>query len=95
MARRSEGVVRPSKRPSVEDEELLHAWIAGDKDAGEALFERYFLSLARFFRQKLRRSGEAVDDLLQLVFLGLVERPQAFRKTGSFRSYVLDRKSVV
>ncbi len=53
-----------------DDRELLDAWRGGDGDAGEALFERYYRSVACFFRSK---AGEDAGDLLQRTFLTLVE----------------------
>lgn len=67
------------------DEELLDAWRAGDKAAGERLFDRYFRALRRFFANK---APEGIDDLMQSVFLGLLEAPDRYRGDGSFRSYV-------
>ncbi|MCH9683177.1 MAG: hypothetical protein K0V04_17210 [Deltaproteobacteria bacterium] len=40
------------------DFELLDAWKGGDKAAGNALFQRHFDSVCRFFRSKV---GEGVD----------------------------------
>jgi RNA polymerase sigma factor (sigma-70 family) len=67
------------------DDELLDAWRAGDKTAGEQLFDRYFRPLKRFFANK---TAEGIDDLIQSVFLGLLEASDRYRAEGSFRSYV-------
>jgi RNA polymerase sigma-70 factor (ECF subfamily) len=67
------------------DFELLDAWRAGDRGAGNTLVERHFLSLYRFFRNKL---GGDIDDLIQRVFLACVESRDAFRKEASFRTYL-------
>ena len=42
-----------------DDLELLEAWRAGDRAAGQRLIGRYFDSIARFFRSKL---GDDVED---------------------------------
>jgi RNA polymerase sigma factor (sigma-70 family) len=67
------------------DVELLEAWRAGDRHAGEALFERHFRSVYRFFRTK---GVEAVDDLVQQTFLGCVEGRDRLRSEASFRTYM-------
>jgi RNA polymerase sigma-70 factor (ECF subfamily) len=54
----------------VEDPELLAAWRAGDRKAGDALIRRHFDPVCRFFRSKL---GDDVEDLIQRTFLDLVE----------------------
>ncbi|MCA9654716.1 MAG: sigma-70 family RNA polymerase sigma factor [Myxococcales bacterium] len=67
------------------DFELLDAWKGGDKAAGNALFQRHFDGVCRFFRNKV---GEGVDDLIQRTFLACVESRDKFRKEASFRTYL-------
>lgn len=67
------------------DVELLDAWRAGDRDAGEALFERHFDAIARFFRNKVQAG---VEDLVQRTFLGCVEAKYRFRGDASFRTFL-------
>jgi RNA polymerase sigma-70 factor (ECF subfamily) len=69
----------------VGDAECLRAWAAGDRAAGEELFERHFEALARFFRNKCDRDH---DDLIQATFLGCVEGAVRFREDSSFRTYL-------
>lgn len=64
---------------------LLEAWQAGDKAAGERLFERHFDAIFRFFRNKVR---EGADDLVQQTFLACVRSRDRFRKEASFRTYI-------
>jgi RNA polymerase sigma factor (sigma-70 family) len=66
---------------------MLEAWAGGDKAAGEALFERYFEAVARFFRNKLPADA-AHEDLIQQTFLGCVEARDRFRGDSSFRSFL-------
>ncbi len=66
------------------DEELLTAWRNGDREAGDALLQRHFASVHRFFRTKL---GDDVDDLVQQTFLGCVESRDRVTE-GAFRSYM-------
>ena len=44
------------------DVELLEAWRGGDPAAAEALLERHFATLCRFFRNKV---DAGVEDLIQ------------------------------
>jgi RNA polymerase sigma factor (sigma-70 family) len=67
------------------DFELLDAWRAGDRDAGNQLFERYFDPICRFFANKVHHQ---IDDLIQKTFLGCVEGRDRFQKQASFRTYL-------
>jgi RNA polymerase sigma-70 factor (ECF subfamily) len=67
------------------DEALLEAWRAGDQPSGEQLFDRHFVALSRFFRNK---ADQGIDDLIQSTFLGLAEARERFRGEGSFRSFL-------
>ena len=51
------------------DAQLVARWRQGDKSAGEALFERYYDGVARFFYNKV---GERSADLIQKTFLACV-----------------------
>jgi hypothetical protein len=70
----------PSVSPKA-DAELLEAWGAGDKAAGEALFDRHFEAIYRFFQNKV--GPGVIDDLVQQTFLGCVEAPDRFRGDSS------------
>ncbi len=67
------------------DFELLDAWQAGDKAAGNVLLERHFDSLYRFFDRKVHVD---VADLVQNTFLACVESKERFARTSSFRTYL-------
>lgn len=67
------------------DLELLDAWRGGDDDSGNALFDRHFEALYRFFRNKV---GDGIDDLVQQTMLGCVAGRERFREDASFRTYV-------
>lgn len=69
----------------VTDEELLARWRDGDAQAAEALFERHFDALYRFFRNKAEL---AVDDLVQRTLLAAYEGRERFRGDSSFRTYL-------
>jgi RNA polymerase sigma-70 factor (ECF subfamily) len=67
------------------DLELLDRWCAGDRNAGNQLFQRHFNSVCRFFENKLDRD---VDELVQATFLACVRSREQFRKQCSFRTYL-------
>ena len=67
------------------DFELLDAWRAGDREAGNSLFERHFDAICRFFANKV---AHGVDDLIQKTFLGCVESRDRFQKQASFRTFL-------
>jgi RNA polymerase sigma factor (sigma-70 family) len=69
-----------------DDLELLAQWRAGDKQAGTALFRRYFAQTRRFFRNKI--GADDVEDLVQRTFAGLVEGVEGFRGDASFRVFL-------
>jgi len=68
------------------DRTLLLAWRDGDEAAGNALVQRHFAVVFRFFRSKLE---ESVEDLAQRTFLGCVESADSYRGDASFRAFVL------
>jgi RNA polymerase sigma-70 factor (ECF subfamily) len=68
-----------------EDHELLDRWQVGDASAGEALVERYFDPIYRFFQTKL--DAEA-DELVQSTFLACLAARDSFRRDASFRTFL-------
>lgn len=66
------------------DEALYAAWRGGDSKAGVQLFERHYLAVARFFRNKVEDDG----DLVQKTFLACLEGKERNRGDSSFRTYV-------
>jgi RNA polymerase sigma-70 factor (ECF subfamily) len=73
------GAMEPS------DGALLERWRAGDAAGGEALFEKYYPMVERFFLNKVT-SG--VADLVQETFIRCVESREKIRDDGRFRSYL-------
>jgi RNA polymerase sigma-70 factor (ECF subfamily) len=67
------------------DRELLRAWSAGDREAGNRLFQRHFNGIFRFFYAKTQAG---VDDLVQRTFLGLVERADRLPEEVEIRPYL-------
>lgn len=69
----------------VTDRELFEQWCDGDVTAGNALFERHFDPLYRFFRGKV--IGDA-EDLVQQTFFACLRAKDRFRHDASFRTYL-------
>lgn len=67
------------------DEELLGEWRAGDPRAGEALFQRHFEAVRRFF---VNKAGDAAEDLIQKTFIGCVEAKERFAGRSSFKTFL-------
>lgn len=68
------------------DAELLAKWREGDNDAGNQLVERHFMTVYRFFANKV---SEDADDLIQRTFLAAVEARDRVREGQNLRSYIL------
>jgi RNA polymerase sigma factor (sigma-70 family) len=70
----------------VEDDDvaLLARWRAGDRAAGQALFECHFASLYRFFQNKC----DDADELVQATLLACLNARDQFRGDASFRTYL-------
>ena len=70
---------------SATDTALLQQWRAGNTAAGEALFERYYDAVERFFLNKV---SIGVEDLVQATFLACVEGRERVHDNSRFRAYV-------
>ena len=70
---------------AADDRALFRAWAEGDNAAGQALIERHYDSVVRFFRTK---AGAAADDLVQRTFLGLAEARGRYRGDSTVRSFL-------
>ena len=68
----------------MDDGELLRAWARGEREAGRALFERYYEAVSRFFCNKVREPG----DLVQRTFLGCMEAADRYAGQSNFRSFL-------
>lgn len=69
----------------IADEALFSAWRGGDSKAGAELFERHYLPIARFFRNKV---DDDAPDLAQKTFLACLEGKERIRGESSFRTYL-------
>lgn len=69
-----------------DDHALLARWRDGDRRAGDALFERHFKSVRRFFKSKV--GPLHAEDLIQHTFLGCTKGIGDYRGEASFRTYL-------
>jgi RNA polymerase sigma-70 factor (ECF subfamily) len=69
------------------DAELLSRWCRNDRVAGNALFQRHFAAVHRFFVNKVR-DAVAAEDLVQQTFMRLAECASNYRGRSSFRTFV-------
>lgn len=69
------------------DAELLSAWQAGDRDAGNALVDRYFDAMTRFFRNKVC-SEDDVAELVGQTFLGCTTGKDRYRGDANVRQFL-------
>jgi RNA polymerase sigma-70 factor (ECF subfamily) len=67
------------------DADLLTRWSAGDRAAGNSLVERHFSAIYRFVRAKI---DDGIDDLVQQIFLALVEHAGNVRNAESFKAFL-------
>ena len=67
------------------DHELLEAWRAGNRQAGDELFGRYFRSLFAFFGNKV---ADGVEDLISRTMMACVQNLNRITEEGTFRAYL-------
>ena len=71
---------------AADEQALLQRWIDGDTVAGEALFERYYKPLTRFFINKVSHAQD-VEALVQRTFMVVLEGADKFRGASSVRTW--------
>ena len=72
---------------SMDDRRLFERWSNGDRDAGNALFQRHFQSVYRFF-EHAARAPEDAEELVQETFLACVRNRDKFRHEGNVRAFL-------
>jgi RNA polymerase sigma-70 factor (ECF subfamily) len=83
--RRFTALVRWAHMDAPDDLTLLTRWRGGDREAGEALFQRHFDSVFAFFETKCEAEA---DELTQATFLACLRARDQFRSESSFRTYL-------
>ncbi|MCA9711826.1 MAG: RNA polymerase sigma factor [Myxococcales bacterium] len=71
--------------PEQPDAELVEAWAAGDRTAGQELIRRHAARLRRFFGY---RAGDRAEDLVQATLLECIRSRDRLRDAAAFRSFL-------
>jgi RNA polymerase sigma-70 factor (ECF subfamily) len=69
-----------------DDVDLLQAWRAGDRSAGETLSRRHYATVLRYFELN---ASWAADDLAQKTFMACTERVGEVRDAAAFKAYLM------
>ena len=69
------------------DEELMSLLTKGGQSAFDELYERYSKPLLNFFYRMLDRDRERAEDMLHDLFLKIIEKPEFYDSTRSFRAW--------
>lgn len=69
------------------DAQLVQLAQAGNKEAGNAIIERYYASILRYCARHTC-CADAAEDLTQEVFLHLFRALDSYREQGQFRAYL-------
>lgn len=70
------------------DERLLQSYQKGNEVAGNFLFQRYKVSLHRFFERKISGNREDVEDLVQETFLEALKSLEKGQSPRAFRAWL-------
>lgn len=70
------------------DERLMELITQGQICGFDELYQRYSKRLLRYFFRMLGGDAERAQDLLQNLFLKIVEKPHSFRASGRFSTWI-------
>ena len=70
------------------DEELMRLFASGDQSAFEEIYHRYSNRILHFMFKMLNQDEEKAQDLLQDLFMKIIERPELFDTSRNFKSWV-------
>ncbi|MEM7659702.1 MAG: sigma-70 family RNA polymerase sigma factor [Bacteroidota bacterium] len=73
---------------SSSDEELMQAVATGNTQAFDQLYERYNRKMLHYFYRMLNREEEKAQDMLQELFLKLVDKPHLFDPKRRFSTWI-------
>ncbi len=69
------------------DEELMSLLTKGGQSAFDELYSRYSKPLLNFFYRMLNNDREKAEDMLHDLFLKVIEKPERFDQTRTFRTW--------
>ncbi len=70
------------------DEDLMIALSKGDKRAFDCLYERYSAPMIGYFMRLLWRDREKAEDFIHDLFAKLINKPELFDTTRSFKTWI-------
>ena len=70
------------------DEALMKGILAGDREAFNELYYRYYNRLFYYFYRMLGNCEETANDFLQDIFLKIIDKPQLFNSNYSFKKWI-------
>lgn len=70
------------------DEELMRAIQSGETRAFDVLYDRYSRRLVNYFFQRLGQDQDLAQDMLQNLFLKIIEKPHLFNAEKKFSSWI-------
>jgi len=76
------------KYEKLSDEDLMIAIRSGDEKAFKALYDRYSLKLARYFYCRLGPDQMVVEDMVQNLFLKIIDKPHLFDSDRRFVTWI-------
>lgn len=74
--------------PSLDDDDLMQMYRAGDSDAFDALFDRYAGTVYNFARVMLG-NADGAEDAMQEAFMTVARTARSYEPRGRFRSWLL------
>jgi len=77
-----------SKYSILTDGELMHFIQQGEVSAFDELYLRYSRPLLRYFTRMLNYDKEKAEDAFHDLFLKIVEKPEQFDKSKSFKTWI-------
>jgi len=77
-----------SKHSALTDELLMQKMSSGDKLAFDELYKRYSGPLLAYFMRMLWKDREKAEDFLHDLFTKLIQKPDYFDPTRSFKTWV-------
>jgi len=78
-----------AERAGILDETLVMACARGDRAALAELFDRHHRAVYRFLSRICGADGPDLDDLVQIVFITLLDAADGFRGRSAVRSWIL------
>jgi RNA polymerase sigma-70 factor (ECF subfamily) len=78
----------PNDRQLVSDETLIEQILAGDREAFDRLYERYFGRVYSFVRKRLDNRAD-VEETVQEVFIGIFSCLDSYRREAPLGAWIL------